>query len=64
MALALALSAQKETENGDYLLLITILYSLVSVLGIGSILGPLFTKLKLRKITDSTNEESTYQSVF
>ena len=44
MALALALDAKvdKSFEHGDLILIVTLLYSLISILFIGTFLGPLF----------------------
>ena len=65
MALALALEAKvdKSVEHGDLLLIITLLYSLISILGIGTFLGPL---LKLLKVSRHPNEKevSVYQVLF
>ena len=51
MALALALEARhdKTLPNGDILLIMTLLYSLISVLLIGSCLGPIFKLLKVSR---------------
>jgi NhaP-type Na+/H+ or K+/H+ antiporter len=47
MALALALEARQDQslKNGDVILVMTMLYSLISVLVIGSGLGPVFKLL-------------------
>lgn len=44
MALALALDAKvdKSFEHGDLILIVTLLYSLISIIFIGTFLGPLF----------------------
>ena len=63
MALALALEAKKELDNGDVVLMLSLIYSLFSILGIGSFLGPLFKKLKVTK-TGLSVEETTYEHTF
>ena len=47
MALALALEAKHELKSGDLILIITLLYSLVSILGVGAMIGPIFKALKV-----------------
>ena len=64
MALALALEAKSELEHGDVILLISLLYSLISILGVGAILGPVFKLLKVQKQKTDVVEKSTYESVF
>lgn len=62
MALALALEARhnKALTNGHVILILTLLYSLISVLGIGSILGPIFVFLKVSRDPDE-KEITTYE---
>ena len=49
MAYALALESKNELENGDILLIITLLYALITILFIGGILSPVLTKCDVKK---------------
>jgi len=62
MALALALEARhdKSLGNGDVILIMTLLYSLISVLITGSALGPIFKLLKVGR-DPAEKEISTYE---
>ena len=49
MAYALALESKNELENGDILLIITLLYALITILLVGGILSPVLTKCDVKK---------------
>jgi NhaP-type Na+/H+ or K+/H+ antiporter len=49
MAYALAMKSVEEFENGDIILLETLLYALITILFIGSILNPLLTYFDVKK---------------
>ena len=63
MALALALESTNELDNGDVVLLLSLIYSLFSILGVGSFLGPIFKKLKVTKKPEQV-EKTTYEKTF
>ena len=58
MAYALALKSATDLELGPVILIDTLLYAFVTILGIGSILNPILSKLDVkRKVNDETNEQ-------
>lgn len=63
MALALALEAKDELKNGDVILTLTLLVSLVSILGVAGSLGPIFKLLGVKK-PENQKEKTTYEEVF
>ena len=58
MAYALALKSATDLELGPVILIDTLLYAFVTILGVGSILNPILSKLDVkRKVNDETNEQ-------
>jgi len=49
MAYALALRAYDELNNGDVILIDTLIYAFITIIGIGSILNPLLNKLDVKR---------------
>jgi NhaP-type Na+/H+ or K+/H+ antiporter len=49
MAYALALKSSIDFDLGPVMLIVTLIYSLISVLGIGSILNPVLDKLDVKR---------------
>lgn len=49
MAYALALKCASDLEIGPVILIVTLIYALITILGVGSILNPVLTKLGVKK---------------
>ena len=49
MAYALALKCATDLEIGPVILIVTLIYALITILGIGSILNPVLTKLGVKR---------------
>ena len=63
MAYALALKCASELELGPVILIDTLLYSFITILGVGSILNPILSKLGVkRKVEDETVEHEPSNS--
>ena len=52
MAYALALKCATDLEIGPVILINTLIYALITILGIGSILNPVLTKLGVKRKTN------------
>ena len=53
MAYALALKAFDDLDIGPIILIDTLIYALLTILGIGSILNPLLTRLGVKRTVDA-----------
>ena len=56
MAYALALKAATELDIGPIILIDTLIYSLITILGIGSILNPVLDRLKVKRTANDAEE--------
>ena len=52
MAYALALKAAQELEIGPVILIVTLIYAFITILGIGSILNPILSKFDVKRKDD------------
>jgi len=52
MAYALALKSIQDLDIGPVILLDTLIYSYISILGVGSVLNPVLTKLDVKRKDD------------
>lgn len=60
MAYALAMRATIDFDTGALMLVDTLIYALISVLGIGSILSPILNCAKVKEV-DSSNKQEIYE---
>ena len=59
MAYALALKATADLDMGPVILILTLIYAFVTILGIGSILNPILSKLDVKRKDGGPNQENS-----
>ncbi len=62
MAYALALKCATDLEIGPVILIDTLIYAFITILGIGSILNPVLSKLDVKRKEEDANDNSPFDS--
>ena len=64
MAYALALKCATDLEIGPVILIDTLIYALITILGIGSILNPVLSKLEVKRKEEDASSNSSFENPY